>query len=107
MGETELPGMQHLARRTRFFAIQRITDDRMPKMMKMNPDLVRASAVQRAFHAAKTAARLQAPILGNRRATFPLVDRHLFALHRMSPDRRVNRAARAFQSAGHKSQVNL
>jgi len=51
MVEPELPCVQHLSRKLSraFVSVNFIAKDRMPEVMQMHANLVRASAVQHAF----------------------------------------------------------
>ena len=51
MNKTQFPGVKHLARKisSALAAVKFVTEHRMTEMVKMDADLVGASAVDRAF----------------------------------------------------------
>jgi hypothetical protein len=56
MTESELPGVQHLARPKGTFSVERIADHRMADVMEMDTDLMSATTVNRALEQAQSAA---------------------------------------------------
>ena len=99
MNETQLPGMQSLARervKPRFGAtrlsISRIADQRMTDMRHMHADLVRAPGREFALDKRCAGKALKNPIAGQRLAP-TRHNRHFCPLDRMPADRRIHLAA--------------
>ena len=64
----------------------------MTEMMEVDPNLVGATGVDRAFNEARVAARTEDAIFGLRGAARAFRDAHLFAVNGMTRDRRVDDA---------------
>ena len=110
MNETQLPGMQSLARERvepRFGAtrlsISRIADQRMTDMRHMHADLVRAPGREFALDKRCASKALKNPITGQRLAP-TRHNRHFCPLDRMPANRRIHLAAERW-IAMHESKV--
>ena len=75
-----------------FAAVQFVAKNRMTEMMEVDPNLVGATGVDRAFNQACVAARADDAIFSLRRAACAFCDAHFFAMNGMTRDRRVDGA---------------
>ena len=95
MAETEFPGVQHLARKVSgaFTAVEFIAENGMAEVMKVNPDLMGAAAVENAFDQADLAVGTQDPVFGFCGASLPPCDAHSLAMNRVAGDCFIDNAA--------------
>ena len=50
MSKSQFPGMEHLSRKSRRFAVDCVSEEWMPKMFEVYSDLMGAAGVQGALH---------------------------------------------------------
>ena len=105
---TQFPGVQHLSSEEfcEFAAINFVAQHRMPEVMKMNANLMGASAMQSAFDQAHSADELRR----DNRFSPPALegsDRHSLSMHRMAADFFLNRSGALAQFARDQRQINF
>lgn len=69
------------------------------RCLQMDPDLMSATGLQFKFHIGGVGKGFQYPIMGNRRFSVFLIDRHFFPLCGMSADRSLYPSCRFFHDA--------
>ncbi len=88
-------------------SVKSVADHRMTKMVEMDPDLVRATAVQCALDQADAAAGLQDAVIGPGGAAAARVDTHFFSMHRMAADRCLDCSAISLQCPGNEREIDF
>src|SRR3954464_7040821 len=108
MAETEFPRVEHLAGEISgaFAAVKFIAENGMAEMMKVDPDLVGAAAVQNAFDQADLAVATQHFVFCFRGTTLPARDAHLLPMDRMTRDGFVDNAAVRAGQARNEGEIN-
>ena len=109
MTETEFPRVQHLPRKfvRKFWSVDLVAQHGMADVMKMDANLVRASAMQGAFHHALSATGMNDTVRRLRGAPARWHHRHLLPMHAVAPDRRVDHADVFLKRARHHREINF
>ena len=94
MTKSELPRVQHLSRKSpgMFSAVEFIAQHWMAEVMQMHADLMRAPAVERAFHQTHLRPGTQDAIFRLRRPPLPARNAHLLPVDRMPGNGKVDHA---------------
>ena len=109
MVEAKFPRVQHLPRELSSMssAINRVTQDRISKMLEMNANLMSSTTVQPALKQGCLSSRAHDFEIGSRHAPAFARNRHLLAMNAMTPNRRDDASGSAPQFPGNKRQVDL
>ena len=109
MVEAKFPRMQHLPRELSGMSstINRVTEDRISKVLEMDANLMSSATVQPAFKQARLSPRAHNFEIGSCHAPAFARNRHLLAMNAMTRDRRDNASGRTPQFPDDKRQVDL
>jgi hypothetical protein len=109
MLETKFPRMQHLPRNLPGMSstINRVTEDRISKMLEMDADLMSSTTVQPAFKQARLSPRAHDFEIGSRHPAAFARNRHFLAMNPMTCNRRDNASGSGPRFPGNKRQVDL
>src|SRR5438874_644475 len=101
--------MQHLPRKISRPSppVNVITQNRMPEMLKMDPNLMRSATVQPAFEQAGIPPPAHHFEIRSRFSSTFARDRHFFTMNPVTRDRRNNCSESATQLSGNERKVNL
>lgn len=109
MIEAEFPSVQHLAGKISGSptGINRIAQNRMTEMLKVNANLMRSSAVQTTLDQARGDSTAKNAKLCARGSSTFTRHRHFGPVNTMPRDRGVDRSRRFPQFSGHKGEINF
>src|SRR5437667_8210580 len=109
MVEAKFPRMQHLPRELSgaSSAINRVTEDRISKMLEMDTNLMGSTTVQPAFKQAPISCRTHDFEIGSRHSPALTRNRHLLAMNAVTRNRHDDASGSAPQFPGNNRQVDL